>query len=380
MTEDRWEQQPGGLYLAASPFNKASTLHREAAAEVLRGTVQTVAQMHDAGFNETGFRQNMYALYSGDIRAEFFLAKWDICNAKPTCLGAALNWPTIGFDRQGNIKRGVYTEDVCLLTNKIRQLVQAKPKGKEFPEEGLLECFERISQQNMKINGEVYKFGEVNTDNLRMMRPMLKSGGMFGRDGESAVLEFNAIPSLFDIGLIDLPVIHPRKNDFEDEGLFIVPWQGGDSDIRFIATKGQATAAGRPRVDIRPWHNGILPDQGTLEYVVASALFAIKNEVEGQNWAHQSLNRVASPSIPLCGDRSQGYNALYNACGTEIILPASCRLPTFGALAPSAHVFIINDKQMLDAFKTVGAEPRLFGTRPMMPGVNVIEGFPNFCC
>ena len=369
---ENWEGQQGGLYLAVKPFDKTNALHRDAATDVMRRTVQSVAQTHSAAFDEAGFSRNMHALYSGDIRVDFFLAKWDICNAKPIYLGAATNWPTVGIDQHGNIRRGVYTEDVCLLTDKLRQLIQAKPTGKEFPEESLLECFERISLKNMRANGEVYKFGEIDLDNTRAMRPQLNNGGVFGKAGDSAVLEFGAIPSLFDRGLIDLPAVHPQKNLFEDEKLFIVPWQGGDSDIRFIATKGRSTAAGRPRVDIRPWHNGVLPDQPTLELVVASALFAIKNEVENQSWSHQPLHMAASPSVPICGDVLQGYSALHNACGTEIILPASYRQPTFATPAPEAHVFIINDRPMLETFQALGAAPRLFGNKPMMPGVNVL--------
>jgi hypothetical protein len=373
MTEDRWEAH-GDLLMAVSAFDKNNSSHKLLAEEVICATVQTVAQVHDAGFNEKGFRQNMAALYSGDIRVDFFLAKWDICNAKPICLGAATNWPTIGFDASGNIQRGVHTEDVCLLGKRLRQLITAKPKDKVFPEESLLSIFERISLQQMKAKGEVYKYGEVNPDNSRMMRGMLDNGGVFGRKSESAVLEFGTIPILLSRGLTNLPVIHPQKNLLEDEDLFIVPWQNGDSDIRFIATKAQATAAGKPRVDIRPWHNGVLPDQDTLEFVVASALLAIKNEVELQNWAYQPLNKTASPSIPICGNTSEGYNALFNTCKTNLILPESAP-PTFGTLAPAAHVFIINDQQMLDAFYAVGAETRLFGNRPMMPGVNVV----GFC-
>jgi len=378
MTEENWEQQQGGLYMTVSPFDKRNAEHRSSAEEVIRATVQTVAQVHEAGFNEKGFRQNMTALYSGDIRVDFFLAKWNICNAKPICLGAATNWPTIGFDEQGNIQRGVHTEDVCLLSNRLRQLIRTKPKGKDFPEESLLSCFERLSLQGMKAKGEIYKYGEVNPDNLRMMRGMLDNGGVFGRQSDSAVLKFGTIPSLFDRGLIDLPVIHPTKSLFEDDELFFVRWTGGDSDIRFIATKGQATAAGKPRVDIRPWHNGVLPDQDTLECVVASALFAIKNEAEGKNWGFQRLCATPSPSIPIGGGSLAAVTALYKFCQSDIILPASYRVPPCGSLAPSAHVFIINDRRMLEAFYAVGAETRLFGNRPMMPGVNEINVFRRF--
>ncbi len=73
-----WEQQPGGLYLAVQRFNKSEQQHRDAAASVMRHVVQTVAQTHGAAVNEAGFRDNMRALYSGDIKLDLYLAKWEL--------------------------------------------------------------------------------------------------------------------------------------------------------------------------------------------------------------------------------------------------------------------------------------------------------------
>ncbi len=237
MTEDRWEQQPGGLYMSVSPFDKTNTLHQDAAASVMRRTVQTVAQTHGATFDQAGFNRNMSALYGGDIRVDFFLAKWDVCSAKPIYLGAALSWPTVGIDRQGNIKRGLYTEDVCLLTDRLRLLVQSKPKDKEFPEDSLVECFERISLQNMLANGEVFKFGEVDPDNIRAVQPQLKNGGVFGAAGDSAVLEFERLPNnLLDRFPSPVRTIGLKRDGNFDPNNFVVRWHEGVSDIRFIAT------------------------------------------------------------------------------------------------------------------------------------------------
>ena len=40
---------------------------------------------------------------------------------------------------------------------------------------------------------------------------------------------------------------------------------------------------------------------------------------------------------------------------------------------PDNHVHIQNDQPMLNAFTTIGAEPRLFGNKSMIPGVNVLK-------
>jgi hypothetical protein len=52
---DRWEKQPGGLYLAVSQFDKANPEHRDAAINVMRSSVQKVAQVHGAAFSEKRF-------------------------------------------------------------------------------------------------------------------------------------------------------------------------------------------------------------------------------------------------------------------------------------------------------------------------------------
>ncbi len=132
-----WEQQSGGLYLAVPRFDKTNPEHRDAAASVMRHVVQTVAQTHGAAVNETGFRNNMRALYGGDIKLDLYLAKWELCEPKPILLGGALNWNTVGINNEGRVSRATYTEDVCVPTRQIRQLIQAKPVGKEFPKEGL---------------------------------------------------------------------------------------------------------------------------------------------------------------------------------------------------------------------------------------------------
>ncbi len=375
MTADRWEQQPGGLYLAVSPFDKTKPEHRGAAESVMRSTVQTVAQVHGASFSERDFRNNRQALYLGDIRLDLLLAKWEVFNRKPICLGASLSWDTLGFDPYGKIGRAVYTEDVCILSNKLRQLIREKPEGKDFPEESLLECFERISLQNIRTNdGVLYKFGEVNPDNLRMIRPLENNGGYFGKGRDSAVLEFKSLPNnLLDMFPMDAKVIALRKDGLMDENNFIVRWKDGDHDIRFIVTKGRATAIGQPRADIRSWHNGNLPEQGILECAIAGMLLAAKNESEGRGWGAQRGQNIPSPAIPLLGSRPEIYAALYGACGNEIAISAAERPAAFGKPMPDAHVYVINDQRMLDAFVTVGAAPRLFGNKPMIPGVNILR-------
>ena len=115
-----------------------------------------------------------------------------------------------------------------------------------------------------------------------------------------------------------------------------------------------------------------VPDPDTLEWVVASALFTIRNRVENKGWGDQRPD-YPSPLLPLFEARPDLNRALYPGAAQEIAVPASCRPSTFDSPMPDAHVYILNDQRMLDAFTSVGAVPRLFGDKPMIPGVNILR-------
>jgi len=372
---DGWEQQPGGLYLAVPRFDQTSADHRDAAANVMRSVVQTVAQVHGASFSEQSFRSNMAAVYAGDIKVDLYLAKWEVCQPQVVCVGAALSWDTVGIDADGRSNRAFYTEDVCILKPELRNLVRQKPAGAVFPEEGLAQCFERISLQNMlRRDGAAFRFGEVDLDNTTMMRQLGGNGALIGSHADSAVLEFKTLPNnLMASWPMDVKVIALRKDGVLDDNNFIVRWKDGAHDLRFIVTKGRATAAGQPRADIRPWHNGHLPEPAILDRVLASTLLAIKNEIQdNRKWGEQSARYQPSPSIPLLAPRSDIYAALYNACGSEIGINTTDRPSLFSPM-PDAHVYVLNDQPMLEAFTAAGAETRKFGHKPMIPGVNVLK-------
>lgn len=379
MTEQYgWEQQPGGLYLAVQRFDKTNLQHRDAAADIMRHVVQTVAQTHGATINEAGFRNNMRALYAGDIKLDLYLAKWELCEPKPIFLGGATNWYSAGVNDTGRASRAIYTEDVCIPTRQIRQLIKSKPTNKELPQEGLATALERISlQQMVERDGMFYRFGEVNADNTKMMKTLGGNGATIGIGAGSAVLEIKELPNdLMNRWLVDVRVVPLKRDGLHDPNNFVVHWKDGQHDIRFIATKGRATAIGQPRADIRPWHNGNLPESHILENVIASALLAVKYEAETRKWGMQIPGQLpASPTIPLLGSRSAAYTSLYAACGTEI-LPDAAKRHTAVLPVHDNHAHIQNDQPMLDAFTAIGAVPRLFGNKPMIPGVNELKLVP----
>lgn len=366
-----WEQQPGGLYLAVQRFDKSEQQHRDAASSVMRHVVRTVAQTHGAAVNEAGFRDNMQALYGGDIQLDLYLAKWELCEPQPILLGGALSWNTVGINHEGRASRATYTEDVCIPTRQIRELIRAKPAHKELSKEGLATALERISlQQMLERDGMFYRYGEVNADNTKMMKTLGGNGAAIGTGTGSAVLEFKELPNdLMNRWPMDVKVAHLKRDGVHDPNNFIVHWKDGQHDMRFIATRGRATAVGEPRADIRPWHNGNLPEPVILENVIASALLAIKYEALERKWDRQCLGFVVSPAIPLHGSRTEGQLSLYGACGQEILPHAAIR-PTAMRPMSDNHIHVQNDQPMLDALVAIGAKPRIFGAKPMIPGVN----------
>jgi hypothetical protein len=153
-----------------------------------------------------------------------------------------------------------------------------------------------------------------------------------------------------------------------------VRWHDGQNDFRLIVTKGQATALGHARADIIPWHNGRLPPQEILECVMAASLRAIKHEVETvRQWGARPGQGIPGPNIRLLAEKSEIFVDLVHACGNELNLNAADRAGTFDKPMPDAHIFVINDQRVLDGFEALGAERRLFGGKPMIPGVNIIR-------
>ncbi len=373
--DDGWEQQPGGLYLAVQRFDKTEQQHRAAAASIMRHVVQTVAQAHGAAVNEAGYRKNMRALYGGDIKLDLYLAKWELCQPSPILIGGALNWHTVGITPDGRTSRATYTEDVSIVSRQLRELIQAKPKDKQFPKEGLGACLERISLQNMlERDGMFFRYGEVNADNTKMMKTLDGNGAAIGTGAGSAVLEFKDMPAdLINRWLMDVKTVHLRRDGAHDPNNFLVRWKEGQHDIRLIATRGRATSVGEPRADIRPWHNGNLPESAILEKVIASALIAIRHEAVSRQWSGViPISPRVSPLIPLLGSRAETYQSLHTACGQELVNRTDQQRAIMQPVT-DCHVHVQNDPPMLQAFTALGAKPRHFGNKPMIPGTNILR-------
>jgi hypothetical protein len=210
-----------------------------------------------------------------------------------------------------------------------------------------------------------------------MMRQLNGNGANLGMSADSAVLEFKRIPLDRTASVMTPVSVHEiKRHGVRNENCFFIRWTDGLHDIRFMVVKGRATAIGQPRADIFPWHNGNLPDQGTVESVIASALTAIECEVGERKWSNQQ-EFFPAPLIPLFTSRPDLYKATFGAAGDEIRIHAADHPATFEKPVHEAHVFVQNDKRMLDGFVSKAAKQRIFGNKPMVPGMNVLRNELN---
>lgn len=377
-----WEKQ-GDLLLKVASYDTNDPGHKEAAKMALRGTIETVASVHGASFSEKGLHDTMRLLdeaendEDSDLILELHFAKWDVCERKPICLGASLGWNTFAFTPEGKLVRARYTEDVCLLKGQLRELIRSRPEGMKFPKESLMAYFERISLREMRDKqGIHYRYGEVAPDNTTMRRQLDANGVDMGASLDSAVLEYDRMPG----GLLDHWPEKVKVRPIFWKGVkskrnFIVRWKDGAHDVRFIVSKGRATAPGVPRIDIRPWDNGNPPDANMLESIVAATLRAIEDEtgIEKRAWVlPKRRHKVPSPIIPLLESRIDIFKTLFRMSGEKAVMPDAEASTSFDPPIPPIHVHIIGKKHMIEAFKTVHAQTRFFGDKPMVPGVNII--------
>ncbi len=190
------------------------------------------------------------------------------------------------------------------------------------------------------------------------MKTLGGNGAAIGTGAASAVLEFKELPNdLMARWPMDVKVVPLKKDGIHDPNKFLVRRKEGSHDICFIATKGRATAVGEPRADIRPWHNGDLPEQGILENVIASALLAIKYEALERNWYRQKPAQIlSSPIIHPYGSNQDAYISLYDLCAAEL-LPNVSQRPTAICPLSDNHVHIQDDPATIQAFASLGAKP-----------------------
>jgi len=376
---DGWEEQTGGLWLKVSPYNRNDPEHQVAVDGIVRSTVQTVASAHGASCDERAFHYNMQALNDGegDLEADLCFAKWDVCERKAICLGAALGWDTYAFTPDGELVGARYTEDFALVLKQRRELMRAMPKeGKWLPPEGVATCLERINLRKMREEGLWYRVGEVAPDNTAMVRQLDGNKGYLSSSQDSGVIEHDRLPeNLLDYLSMDVKIRPIKRLGVASKRHFIAYWKQGPYDVRFIVTKGKATTIGKPRIDIRTWDNGNPPDPAILECIAASTLRAVGEKATELKWnARNREGYYPSPLVPAWTERGEIWKALFEASGNEIVIPLEYHPRTFDEAPLPIHVHVIGQEHMLKAFK---GQRRFFGGKPMIPGMHVLNDVPT---
>jgi hypothetical protein len=376
----QFKQQFGGLYTAVLPYEQTDPIHRGALGGVLRDAVQHEAKVHGAAFDHAGFRNVMKAMATGDVEVLFYAAAWDLC--EPKIIGATINFRSLSLQREGNdivTKRGIYSEDVCILPSKIRELVKEWPTGGNFPAEGIgthliRESMVYFSESGMRGGiipaGQAFEFAPNNGKIVKIQEQL---GATLGADQHSGLLRLGELTdSIRDKWTMPVEVLGvPLADGNIDPNNFIVRWTvaNGQQKIDAAFTKGISTFKGTTVTQSQFISNGQLPHPSMRDSVVASLLKAADYEIQSRRWGHLNsrLPKKYSPLIPLLGDARISYSALLHAQNDEIFAPTftTNENSTFGAKPPPLHIHVLHEPEILASLRSLGAVTRMLGPNAM---------------
>ena len=369
----------GGLNVAVLPQAESDIIHCSALGGVLRDAIQHEAKVHGAAFDPVGFRQVMQAMASGDVEVLFFAAAWDTCD--PKIVGATINFRSLFLQRDGNdiaVHHGIYSEDVCLLPTKMREIILERPRTKALPRIGLGMPFIQASIDHFAQHGfkdgtiPVGQFFEFAPSNNKIIAIQEKLGAMLGCGEDSALLriESGRIPD----GRFKVPVdvrFVPLADDTIDPQNFVVSWESPDAQQKVMAsfTKGISTFKGTPVTQCQFISNGKLPDAGALQCVMASILQAAEREIGERHW--ESLvkpKHEASPHIPLGGSSHEIFAALFDVQNIILLSPKH-HSPLLGIAPPPIHIHALQEPEIAAALKSLGAAQRMLGDNSMQTAI-----------
>jgi hypothetical protein len=376
----QFQQQFGGLYTAVIPYEQADPLHRSSLGGVLRDAIKHEAKVHGAAFDHAGFRNVMQAMANGDVEVLFFAAAWDLC--EPKIIGATINFPSVSLERKGDditAKRGIYSEDVCILPAKMKELVLEKPTGGRYPADGIgmhfiRESMRYFTERGMRggefPSGQTFEFAP---DNSKIVRIQQQLGSRLGKDQDSSLLRLPALTdSIRDKWTMPVEVVGVQLPDgSSDPNNFIIRWAGagGKQKIEAAFTKGISTFKGTTVTQGQFISNGNLPDAPMVECVLASVLKAADDEIRMRRWGHLRNQPPGkfTPSIPLHENKQQAFRALIQAQNDELFAPPPAKDNSllFGVTPPSMHIHALNEPELVAGLRSLGAETRWLGTHAM---------------
>ncbi len=376
----QFKRQIGGLCTAVIPYEQTDPIHRSALGSVLRDAVHHEAKVHGAVFNHAGFRNVMKAMAQGDVEVLFFAAGWDCC--EPKIIGGTINFPSVSLERKGIdivVKRGIYSEDVCILPSKIRELIAERPNGGRFPDPGIGTHFIQSSIQHYTSKGlrdgtipagQTFEFAPMNGQIVKIQEQL---GTRLGNNADSSLLRLERLRSPIYkkwATAVEVAAI-PLADGKTDQNNFVVRWSGNDGKQKIQAafTKGISTFNGTTVTQAQIISNGHLPVMPMVECVLASILRAANHEIRSRRWRHlcnQPPTRF-SPSIPLLEDKQQAFKALMQAQSHELFFPAQAKENSilFGVKPPPMHLHVLKEPELVTALRALGATTRQLGPNAM---------------
>ena len=370
--------QRGGLWTAVLPCNQTDPIHHGALECVLRDTIRHEAKVHGASFDAASFRNVMHAMTTGDVEILFLAAAWDLC--KPKVVGATINFRSLFLERAGldvAANDGIYSEDVCLLPQKLREIVAEKPIGGRFPTGGLgahfiRECMRHFAENGMKGGirpaGQRFEFLPDNTNIVKIQEQL---GAVLGTDRRSGLLRLggmtNTIRDTWGVPVELLNVPAPDGNI--DLNNFLVRWSNRNDRQKIHAgfTRGVSTFTGVSVTQSQMVSNGYLPEPPLVESVLASMLKAANEEIQERGWGRVDF-RAQPQSIlnsALIGDVRQVFGDLPEAKNDKLFVSSSSAVErAFGVKPPLMHIHALNEPEIVSGLQSLGAEKRILGHSP----------------
>lgn len=370
--------QRGGLWTSVVPCDQTDPLHRGTLEGVLRDTIQHEAKVHGADFDAPGFRNVMQAMTAGDVEILFLAAAWDLC--KPKIVGATINFRSLFLQRDGRdiaAKDGIYSEDVCMLPQKLRELLRGKPKGNFFPEEGLgahfiRECINHFAVQGMKSGikpaGQRFEFLPDNTNITTIQE---KLGAIMGTGQSSGLWRLGETTDIIrDKWAMPVELLTvPSAEGNIDPNNFLMRWsdRNGRQKIHAGFTWGASTFKGTSVTQSQIISNGVLPEQPIVECVLASMLKAANKEIQERCWGrvdHKSPHVSCHP-VPVIGNVQQILGGLPEAKNDELFAPPpSVAEKVFGVKPPPMHIHALNEPEIVAGLQSLGVGKRILGHSP----------------
>jgi hypothetical protein len=386
---------PGGMRAAVLQMSRQDMVHDASFSEALGSVIEHEAKAHHAAFQAAQFTKVIDAVKEGKISAYFILAGWDACRMKVA--GASIEFPTVvtEWDKESgkfNHYPAIYGEDTCLLSSRLKTLIQERPAGKSLPQ-GLGVYFEqeRIKRWITNKYGDSPlgktargRVGEFSAHSSAMIKLVTSLNGTLGAEADGAVLEVDGLTrAMKDKWKLPVEIKDIPYGNGSYPNILLAQWsgEGGKQQIVASFTNGISTFTGDPVTRVQITSNGNLPNPIMLQNVLASLLDAGQDVIHARQWGTPKEAKLQqSPAIPLLGSSQEIYAALMAESQKEILNPsiAAAKPPHVWNSKPSLmRIHALKEPEINAALKAMDAQTRILGTHPMLPGVIDFKNMPQ---